>query len=342
MSFRIIGTGSALPSRDVTNDELSTFLDTSDEWIRTRTGISSRRICTTETLDGLAVRASEQALKAAGIEACELDVVICTTTTADHLMPGEACAVAAQLGTTCPAFDISAACAGYLFGLDTAEGWFARNRAQYILIVSAEKMSRNLDWSDRATCVLFGDGAAATVLRAGGESPLYLRVGTAPDIAALEIPGVAGLSPFDEAPRPHSVLSMEGRRVFKFGVTTIVDAVHTLCREVAVELADIDHFVFHQANDRILSAAVHRLGIDDARVAHTLAHTGNISSACIPFALDTLARSGSLAPGELVALVGFGAGLDTGACLLRWEPIRDGTQDHFAHGHATDRHAALS
>ena len=317
MSFRILGTGSALPARTVTNEELSAFLDTSDEWIRTRTGIQSRRLCTTESLDDLATEASRRALEAAGVEAGELDLVVCSTTTADHLMPGEACAVAERLGVSCPSFDVSAACAGFVFALDVADGWFARGRARRVLVVSAEKMSRVLDWEDRASCVLFGDGAAAAVL-GEGDGLLGIRLETRPDVCTINIPGVAGTSPFDQGAKPASTFAMDGRRVFKFAVNAIVDGVRQLCEDARIEPTGIDHFVFHQANERILSAAVQRLGIDDARVARTLAETGNLSSACVPLALDRLVRSGDLVPGQLVALVGYGGGLDVGSCLVRW------------------------
>ena len=319
MSFRILGTGSALPARSVTNDDLSEFLDTSDEWIFPRTGIRSRRICTTESLDELSVEASRAALEAAGVAPDQLDLIICSTTSGDHLIPAQACAVAELLGASCPAFDVPAACAGFVFALDVADGYFVRGRAERVLVVAAEKMSRLVDWEDRATCVLFGDGAAAAVLAAGGQNPLAMRLSTEPSVEILHVPGVAGSSPYDETERPASVLSMEGRRVFKFGVNAICTSVTELAREAGVAVEDIDHFVFHQANERILSSAVSRLGIDPARVARVLEETGNISSACIPLALDRLVRSGELSSGQLVVLVGFGAGLDTGACLLRWE-----------------------
>lgn len=318
MGFRILGTGSALPERSVTNDDLSEFLDTSDEWIYPRTGIRSRRVCAEESLDDLAAEASRRALEAAGVSPDQLDLIICSTTSGDHLIPAEACAVAERLGASCPAFDVSAACAGFVFCLDVADGYFARGRAEHVLVVAAEKMSRLVDWEDRATCVLFGDGAAAAVLGAGGEGPLAMRLETEPSVEILHVPGVGGSSPYDRTERPASVLSMEGRRVFKFGVSTICASVRALCEEAGVSVEDVDHFVFHQANERILSSAVSRLGIDDSKVARVLEETGNISSACIPLALDRLARSGRLVAGQLVALVGFGAGLDTGSCLLRW------------------------
>lgn len=318
MSFSIVGTGSALPDRVVTNGELSSFLDTSDEWIRTRTGISERRVCTTETLDELASAAAEQALESAGARASELDLIVCSTTTSDHLLPAEACAVAERIGATCPAFDVSAGCAGFVFALDAAEGWFARDRARRVLVVSAEKMSRILDWSDRATCVLFGDGAAAAILEQGGDGPLSLRLSTRANTSDLNVPGIAGSSPFDRTEHPASLVEMRGRSVFRFGVTSVVSEVQAMSAEAGVGIPDIDHFVFHQANERILDAACERLGLEPGRVAHTLADTGNMSSACIPYALDRLAREGELREGELVALVGFGAGLDVGSALLRW------------------------
>lgn len=317
MGIRILGTGSALPARVVTNAELSSFLDTSDEWIRTRTGILRRHVCTTETLDDLAAEASRRALAVAGVEASELDLVVCSTTTADHIMPGCACAVAEALGAACPAFDVSAACAGFVFALDVADGWLARGRARCALVISAEKMSRVVDWSDRTSCVLFGDGAASAVV-GPGDGLLAMRLDTRPDTRTIDIPGLAGTSPFDETERRASTFHMEGRSVFKFAVNAIVDGVRAVCADAGVEVADVSHFVFHQANERILSAASQRLGLEAGRVAHTLSETGNMSSACIPYALDGLARAGNLARDDLVVLVGYGGGLDVGSCLLRW------------------------
>ena len=319
MGFTILGTGSALPERSVSNDELSEFLDTSDEWIFTRTGIKSRHVCTAESLDDLAVAASERALQVSGIDASQLDLIVCSTTTGDHLVPAEACAVAERLGATCPAFDVSAACAGFVFALDVAEGYIARSRAERVLVVAAEQMTRALDWTDRATCVLFGDGAGAAVIEAGGENPLAVELSTAPDVETLRVPGLVGTSPFKASADSESVLSMNGRRVFKFGVNAICDTVHKLAIDAGISVEDIDHFVFHQANERILSQAVKRLGVPDERVVRTLRETGNISSACIPFALDRLARTDALNAGDTIALVGFGAGLDIGGYLLRWK-----------------------
>ena len=188
-----------------------------------------------------------------------------------------------------------------------------------MLVVAAEQMTRALDWTDRATCVLFGDGAAAAVIEAGGENPLAVELSTSPDVETLRVPGLAGSSPYKTAQDRESVLSMNGRRVFKFGVNAICDTVNKLVCDASIAVEDIDHFVFHQANERILSQAVKRLGVPDDRVVRTLRETGNISSACIPLALDRLVNTGALHAGDTIALVGFGAGLDVGGYLLRWK-----------------------
>lgn len=321
MSFHVMGTGSALPARQVTNDELSQFLDTDDAWITERTGIKSRPVCTTETLDELSIAAARQALERAGVSPAELDLIICTTMSAEHATPAQACVIQGAIGASCPAFDVNAACAGFVFALDVADGFFARNRAERILIVSAEKVTHVTDWTDRATCVLFGDGAAAAVLGQGGSSPLYLHLTTESNLNAIHLPTPAGNSPFDERKQEGTpFLTMRGREVFKFAVTHIVSEMERLAQESGVALDEIDHFVFHQANKRIIDAGVERLGIDPAKVIVTIEHMANVSSACIPLSLDALATAGQLREGELVAMFGFGAGLVTGSALLRWEP----------------------
>ncbi|MGN0071412.1 MAG: beta-ketoacyl-ACP synthase III [Atopobiaceae bacterium] len=320
MAFTVVGTGSALPNRVVTNDELSTFIDTTDEWIQTRTGIATRHVCTDETLDDLAVEASKKALDAAGMTAGDLDLIVCSTTSGDHLMPAEACAVAERIGAHCPAFDVSAACAGFIFALDAADGWFCRNRAKTALVLSAEKMSRLLDWEDRSTCVLFGDGAGAAVVTAGGESPLWSRLVTKPDVASLDVPGLVGTSPFGgTAEARPSKLLMKGRKVFHFAVSSIEEELDALTQETGTALSDIDHFIFHQANERILDAVAKRCSLEPDRIVHTIKETGNISSACIPLALDRMARAGKLRDGDLIVLCGFGAGLDIATALIRWK-----------------------
>ena len=339
MGCAIIGCGKSLPALAVANDDLTQLVDTSDEWITTRTGIKPRRIAVGETNVDMAEAAARQAMGLVEGGYCEapidpesIDLVVYSTCTPDVLVPSCAALVRRRLGlVNAVAFDVNAACSGFIYAMSVAESMMAssalgvagagrRNKVRRALVIGSERLTRITNWKDRTTCVLFGDGAGAAVLGAGKKgNPLALSFSTSPDVAALDVPGLAGTSPFAGTGRPASRLSMDGRRVFRFAVAAICDAVEGLAAKAGIAVADIDHLVLHQANERILAAAVKRLGIDDARVARTLRDTGNISSACIPLALDRLARAGELEDGDLVALVGFGAGLDIGACLLRWK-----------------------
>ena len=318
MPFSVMGTGSALPKRVVTNDELSTFLETDDEWIRTRSGISTRHVCTDESTSDLAERAARAALENADVDISDIDLIVCATVSADHLTPSLACVLADRLGARCPAFDVNAACAGFVFALDVVDGYFARGRAQTALIVASESMSRILDWSDRSTCVLFGDGAGAQVVCAQGANPIAAKFCSCGSPEMIARDNIAGNSPFRNAEPITEGLRMNGREVFRFAVTSICDDVAAICEQANVSIDDVDHFVFHQANGRILDSAASRLGIDPAKVARTIGDTGNISSACIPLALDRLNRAGSLHQGDLVLCAGFGAGLVTAAMLFSW------------------------
>ena len=318
MAFHVMGTGSARPDNVVTNDDLSRFLDTDDEWISSRTGIRSRRCCTTETCSDLAEAAARAALEDAGVAAGELDLIICSTITADDLTPSCAAVVQQRLGADCPAFDVNAACAGFVFALDIAHGYFARGAARRVLVVSAEKMSRMVDWTERSVSVLFGDGAGAVVLGEGGESPLYTKLATRGSHDTLFCPSMAGNSPFDVTDKPEPYLHMKGQEVFKFAVTSICADVRQMCSEVGITPADVDLYVFHQANKRILDSAVERLGLPREKVAYTIQDSGNVSSACIPLTLDALNRQGRLHKGDLVCCSGFGAGLVVATTLLKW------------------------
>jgi 3-oxoacyl-[acyl-carrier-protein] synthase III len=318
MAFHVMGTGSARPEKVVTNDDLSKFLDTDDAWISSRTGISSRRACTTQTCTDLAEQAALAALENAGVAPEELDLIICSTITADDLTPSCAAMVQARIGATCPAFDINAACAGFVFALDVAHGYFARGAARRVLVVSAEKMSRMVDWTERSVSVLFGDGAGAVVLGAGGESPLYTKLTTKGAHDTLYCPSMRGNSPFDATPLPEPFLHMKGQEVFKFAVTSICADVRQMCQSLSITPDQVDLFVFHQANKRILDSAVEKLGLDRDKVAYTIQDSGNISSACIPLTLDRLNREGRLRQGDLVCCSGFGAGLVVATTLLKW------------------------
>ena len=321
MTARIAGIGAYVPENLITNDDLAKIVDTNDEWIRTRTGIRERRISSGEGTRHLAAKAAERALAAAGVAPEELDIIILGTSSPDRNYPSDACSVQAAIGAVnAVAFDISAACAGFIFAMNIVEGFFKAGIYKTALIIGAETLSKVTDWSDRGTCVLFGDGAGAAVLKAEETGIIDMMMGadgTKGDALACTSRTVGN---FLTGTKPElGFMTMDGQEVFKFAVRKVPESVMELLQRTGTKKEDIKYYVLHQANERILAAAVKRLGIDDARVARTLRDTGNISSACIPFALDRLARAGELEDGDLVALVGFGAGLDIGACLLRWK-----------------------
>ena len=317
MSFKILGTGSALPERVVGNEELSTFLDTSDEWILQRVGISERRVCTTETTASLARDASLRALEMGGVTAGELDMILCATVSADYAAPSLACSVQELLGADCPAMDISAACSGFLYALDVAAGYFLRGKKR-ILVVGAERLSRLTDWSDRATAVIFADGAGAMVLGEGDaflSSKLYAKGGN--DV--LKIPVYGGESPFYKNEHQKPFVNMNGQETFKFAVkamsTDLLDAV-----EIAgLTMDDIAWVIPHQANARIIDAAARKLGIPSERCCRNIERVGNTSAASVPILADELVRSGKLKDGDFIAMSSFGAGLTSAACVVRWE-----------------------
>ena len=316
MSFTIKGTGSSYPKRIVTNDDLASIVDTSDEWIRTRTGISERRVCTNETLSDLVFQAGKVALEDAGLQANEIDLIICSTIRADMITPSMACILQERLGATCPAFDINAACSGFIYAMDVALGYFARGVARNILIVSAEAMSKLVDWTDRATCVLFGDGAGAVVL-SEGEDLLSIKT-TAAGSDLLMIPNVEGNSPFADQIESAPYLAMKGQEVFKFAVNAICDDLRDVIHDAGLQEEDINHVLLHQANQRITNTAKKSLDIDSDKYHENIDRFGNTSSATIPVMLDEINKAGKLNTGDLLAMSAFGGGLTTGACVIKW------------------------
>ncbi len=218
--FKILSTASALPKCRKTNDDLSTFLDTSDEWISQRTGIRERAVCTDETLTDLLTQAADQALERAGITAQELDLILCATIRGDYITPSQACVIQKEIGASCPAMDISAACTGFIYALDVAAGYFARKKVKKVLVLAGDCMTRMMDWSDRSTCVLFGDGAGAVVL-GEGENLMAIQLTANGNVDVLNIPHVGGDSPFDKLPKNQSYLSMNGKEVYKFAVSSM-------------------------------------------------------------------------------------------------------------------------
>lgn len=317
MSFRIAGTGSALPREAVTNERLGLFLETSDEWIRSRTGIEKRHVCVEENLKDLAVRAGLNALKMADTEAKDLDFIICSTVSADHIIPSLACEVQQALEATCPAFDINAACSGFVYALDIAAGYFERKKDSKILVISADAMSRLVDWQDRSICVLFGDGAGAVVLREGDDLRA-VTLSALGDDKTIVAKGPRGNSPFMAQEPDDPFVFMDGKEVYRFAVSSSVRDLTKVLTMADLREEDIDLVLLHQANARILEAVSGRLKIEKDRFPTNIAECGNTSSASIPILLDELNHQGKLKPGMTLAMSAFGGGLTTGACIIRW------------------------
>ena len=316
--IRISGTGSALPDRIVTNKELEQRVDTSDAWIRERSGIEQRHVAEPglKTSD-LAVQAAQRAIAAAGLQASDIDLLIVATTTPDMVFPSTACIVQAALGMTGGiAFDIQAVCTGFIYALATAERFMRAGGVRHAVVIGAETFTRLLDWNDRGTCVLFGDGAGAVVLSVADEpgllsSHLHADGGY---VQMLCVPGHVHDGSISPAPFVH----MEGQAVFKFAVRVLDE----VCREAlsanGLTIADVDWLVPHQANTRILSATARKLGLPEERVVVTVPRHGNTSAASIPLALDTAVREGQVRRGQLLLLAAVGGGFTWGSALLRF------------------------
>lgn len=317
---RIVGTGSALPIRTVTNDDLAQIVDTSDEWISTRTGIRSRRYCDREQGESeltLARDAARRALEASGRTADEVGICLVASFTPAAATPSTACLLQRELGlaedTLC--LDVNAACAGFVYALYVAASLLEHTPQPLALVVGAEELSRVMDFSDRSTCVLFGDGAGAAVLERAADAPaLTATWGSRGNDEALFAPGVGSVDEAGE-PRP-SYLTMDGRAVFRFATEVLPKCTSEVLQAAGVDASDVDRFVFHQANKRIVDVAVRKLGLDPARCAGNIDHTGNTSAASVPILLDELVRTGALATPARVVMAGFGAGLTWASCLV--------------------------
>jgi 3-oxoacyl-[acyl-carrier-protein] synthase-3 len=318
----VIGCGAYLPAKVVTNDDLSKLVDTSDEWIAERTGIRRRHFAGDgEKTSDLAMKAATAALADAGIAVADLDMVIVATTTPDNTFPSTATKVQAQLGMARgAAFDVQAVCSGFIYGLSVADGLIRTGQARTILLIGAETMSRLLDWTDRGTCVLFGDGAGAVVLRAaegeGGVADrgiLNTKIYSDGRLGNLLYTD-GGVSSTGTAGK----LRMHGREVFKHAVTNIAAAIEASTSAAGLTTADIDWFVPHQANQRILEGTARKLAIPAEKLVSTVAEHGNTSAASVPLALVTAVRDGRIKRGDLLLLEAMGAGFTWGAALIRW------------------------
>lgn len=317
MGFRILGTGSAAPEYVMPNEEWRNYVDTSDEWIISHTGVQERRICTDENMTDLCVASARAALENAGVTAQELDLILCSTMQGQYISPAQACVIQKEIGASCPAFDINAACSGFIYALDVADCYFARGRVKKVLVVAMENMPNLVDWSDRATCVLFGDGGGAVVL-GEGDDLLSIHIGCVGNTEYIRIPNGASQSPITKGEKALPVLYMNGRQVYKFAVNALVEELEGAVRAAGLTEEQLDWIIPHQANIRIIETAMERLHLSDEKFANNIQKYGNTSSGCIPLALDELNRSGRLQKGQNIALVAFGGGFTTGGCVLRW------------------------
>ncbi len=314
---RVAGTGSYLPPKVLTNEDLSRRLDTSDEWIRTRTGIRQRHIAEPDQASSdLALPAARDALAAAQTAPGEVDLIIVATATPDYIFPSTACLLQAKLGIrNCAAFDLQAVCSGFIYALSVADSFIRMGQFRCALVIGAEVYSRILDWNDRTTAVLFGDGAGAVVLRADSRPGVMGSVlhadGSYADI--LSVPGnvcggkIVG-SPF---------LRMDGQAVFKFAVRLLDEAAREVCAKTEVKIDEIDWFIPHQANIRIMEATAKKLGIDRSKLIVTVDRHGNTSAASVPLALDLAIGDGRIRPGHKLLLEGVGGGFTWGASLVQ-------------------------
>ncbi len=318
---RITGTGSYLPEKVLTNFDLEKFVDTSDQWIRERTGIEKRHVAIEGQLTvDLAERAARHAIEAAGIKPQDIDLIVLATTTPDRIFPSTACLLQARLDIHgCPAFDIQAVCTGFVYALGVAEKFIKSGSAKRALVVGAETLSRLLNWNDRGTCVLFGDGAGAVVLEADEETGiLSTHLHADGDYEALlRVPyGVSqGFEAMDEV---NSKIEMRGNEVFKMAVNTLGRIVDETLTANDLEKSDIDWLVPHQANIRIIQATARKLKMPMERVVVTVQEHGNTSAASVPLALDTAVRDGRIQKGEMLLLEAFGGGFTWGSALLRF------------------------
>lgn len=321
MGARIIGTGSCLPKTVVTNDDLSKIMDTSDEWISTRTGIKERHLVRQETTAGMSTEAAKRAMENAEVTAEEIDLIIVGTVSADHVTPACACEVQAGIGAVnAVAFDINAACSGFMFALNIAHAYLQMGMYKTALIIGAETLSKLMDWNDRSTCVLFGDGAGAAIIRADDREGLLAFDQGTDGIrgSVLACANRTNNNPLVETSKELEYVHMDGQEVYKFAVTAVPASLHKAIEAAGLTVEDIDYFALHQANIRILQSVAKRLKVSEDKFPISLDHCGNISAASVPILLDEINRKGILKPGMKVALSGFGGGLTWASAVVEW------------------------
>ncbi|HEV8453231.1 MAG TPA: beta-ketoacyl-ACP synthase III [Gaiellales bacterium] len=315
----LIGIGSHLPDRVMGNDEIATMVETSDEWIAQRTGIRERRIAANaDSSASLGAEAARRALASAGVDAAELDLIVTATASPDYYFPATASLIGERIGAgEVAGFDLSAACTGFIYALAQAYSQIAAGLAETVLVVGTEVFSRLLDWSDRSTCILFGDGAGAVVLRRDDDRHGLRGFELGADGSGallLSVAAVGHAAGHDEGP----FVQMNGPEVYKFATRVVVDSSLRSLEAAGLGVEDVDVFVPHQANRRIIDHAARRLGLDEAKVFANVDRYGNTSAGSIPICLDEGWRQGRIGPGDIVLMVGFGGGLAWGSCVMEW------------------------
>ena len=320
MTIRIMGTGSYLPENIVTNDDLAKIMDTSDEWIASRTGIRKRHLVKEETTAQMSAEAAKQALKEAGLKAEELDLIIVGTLSGDYVTPSTACEVQAMIGADkAVAFDVNAACSGFMFAMNTAYAFIQSGIYQNALVIGAEILSRLMDWNDRSTCVLFGDGAGAAVVTADKKGLLgFVQGSDGAKGMVLACKNRLNNNPLIKNSVEPDHVFMDGQEVYKFAVSTMPASIQAVLEEAGLEVSDIKYFLLHQANIRIIQSVAKRLKADINRFPTTLEHCGNISAASVPILLDEVNKKGMLQRGDKLVMAGFGAGLTWSAAVIEW------------------------
>ena len=320
MTIKIAGTGSCPGDQIVSNDQLAQIMETSDEWIRTRTGIRNRRLATQMGTSSLAAEAAKRACENANIAPEELDLILLGTSTPDDCFPNGACQVQAAIGAShAAAFDISAACTGFIFALTTAYSFLASGLYKTVLVIGADTMSKTVDWSDRGTCVLFGDGAGAAVVKAEEGGLFHSCLGSdGSQGSVLSCTARTGGNFLTGAKPELGMLYMDGQAVFKFAIKKVPESIKQLLDEADMKPQDIRYYVLHQANERIIESVAKRLKEPMEKFPMNIQNMGNTSAASVPILLDEMNRAGKLNPGDKIVLSGFGGGLTWGAILLEW------------------------
>lgn len=315
--MKIIGTGRIHPATVVTNQMLETFLDTSDAWIKERTGIDERRIITSERLEDMAADAARLAIADAKITPTDIDYIICSNVVNEYVTPSLSCIVQGAIGAKCACVDVNAACSGFVYALDMADDRIKSGKAKNVLVLAAEEPTRMVDWKDRATCVLFGDGAGAVVV-SEGDGMLASRLTNISKTDCLYYVRQLEPTPYVTKNEAFGPMYMNGKEVFKTAVISSARDITMLLKETGLQPSDIKYYVLHQANMRIIEAISNYLKLDMSFFPHNVDRCGNTSSASIPLLLDELARDGKLKKGDKILMSAFGAGFTTGAAIFEW------------------------